>query len=77
MAENKDEKIVRECQASGEPYIVFRAKDILSVLVIKQYQDLLDIYTGGVTEIDELVVERIHEFIDWQRGNPALVKLPD
>src|SRR4051812_15579910 len=34
----KAEKIFMECRASGEPMIIFRARDILSLMVIAHYQ---------------------------------------
>lgn len=59
----------------GEPIFVFRAQDILSVMVLSHYATLLEQY--GDLEMIEAVVKWRNRFQEWQRSNPGLVKLPD
>ncbi len=62
---------------SGEPYFVFRAKDLLSTLVLKRYQELVDDYQGDDQSHAMTIAEQISNFIAWQKANPNKVKLPD
>lgn len=59
-----------------EPYFIFRAQDILSVMVLRNYAKLIEDYCS---EGDQLanVVRWANKFTDWQRRNPGHVKLPD
>jgi hypothetical protein len=60
----------------GEPIVIFRAKDILSTMVLLHYQTLLEMYNPHA-EINERMVEKIAEFRLWQQQNPDKVKIPD
>lgn len=60
----------------GEPIFIFRAKDILSTMVLQQYASLLETYSP-YAEIMEATVQKINDFRDWQHANPSAVKLPD
>lgn len=60
----------------GEPIIIFRAKDILSVMVIVEYQNLIEKY-GTDTELQAAVHEKLQEFRIWQQQNPQHIRLPD
>lgn len=58
-----------------EPIFIFRAQDILSVMVLSHYAMLLEQY--GDLEMIESVVKWRNQFQQWQRANPGLVKMPD
>jgi hypothetical protein len=73
----KAEKIFMECRASGEPMIIFRARDILSLMVIAHYQGLVETYLPEATEFQERVSEKGREVREWQRKNPSRIHLPD
>jgi hypothetical protein len=59
-----------------EPIIVFRAKDILSTMVLLDYISLLGKYVPG-TIIEADALEKLEEFRSWQVNNPDKVRLPD
>lgn len=73
----KDEQIIAETHDTDEPIFVFRAKDLLSLLALKKYQEVTEAYSGDDHEFAEGVAHKIHDFIDWQRANSDKVKLPD
>lgn len=59
-----------------EPIVIFRAKDILSTMVLQRYLTMLEDYVPG-SEIAEAVVNKITEFRNWQQANPQSVRIPD
>lgn len=59
-----------------EPVFIFRAQDILSTMVIKQYLSLVEIYNPNNLLL-ESIIDSMNEFIAWQQQNPEKVKLPD
>ena len=73
----KAEKIFLAAQAAGEPIIIFRAKDILSIMVLAHYQSLLETYIPENHEFHERVAEKMREVREWQLMNPAKTHLPD
>lgn len=73
----KAEKIFRECANTGEPIIIFRAKDILSLMVIAHYQHLLEMYIPENREFHARVAMKAQEVREWQSLNPSKVHLPD
>ena len=73
----KAEKIFREASATGEPIIIFRAKDILSIMVLAHYQSLLETYVPENHEFHQRVQEKTAEVREWQLMNPNKVHLPD
>lgn len=76
MINPKDKKIIKQAKESDEPIIVFRAKDILSTMVLQHYLGLVEMYAADL-EFEADLVERLNEFRTWQRDNPSRVKLPD
>lgn len=75
--ESKGERIVRQCVASGEPFFVLRAKDLLSVGPLKAYRDAVDEYEGDDPSMVIGVTEQLEAFKRWQRANPDKIRLPD
>lgn len=71
----RDRAIVAKCAETDEPTIVFRAQDKFSVAVLDAYRT----YIRGAVDEDFLAVveEKFKEFTEWQRLNPAKVKVPD
>src|SRR5438309_248470 len=67
----KAEKIFRECSESGEPMIIFRAKDVLSLMVIAHYQSLLEMYIPENFGFHERVAAKALEVRQWQALNPS------
>lgn len=59
-----------------EPTVTFRAKDILSTMVLNHYASLLEIYDPYGRKAEQLQ-EAIYNFQSWQRANPDKVRLPD
>lgn len=59
-----------------EPVIIFRAKDILSTMVLQHYTTLLETYSPYSAIIEDMV-EKINEFREWQHANPTSIRLPD
>jgi hypothetical protein len=59
-----------------EPIFVFRAQDILSVMVLSHYASLLEDYQQEGTQLAS-VIDAANDFRSWQRANPGKVKLPD
>lgn len=60
----------------GEPFFVFRAKDILSTFALDEYAKIVEKFTPHSPQLESLV-EAINEFRAWQVANPDKVKLPD
>lgn len=60
----------------GEPFFVFRAKDILSTMALDEYAKLVERY-GPLSDQLQSIGDAIHAFQVWQRNNPDKVKLPD
>lgn len=73
----KDAKIIQECAASGEPIFVFRAKDLFSVMVIREYQKLIEEYGPDDGHMITDIEVRLSEFKSWQRENVTQVRYPD
>lgn len=75
--ESKGEKIVRECQETGEPYFVFRAKDLLSPMVLSFYAKLTEDYGGEDASFQESILHARMDMIGWQREHADRLKFPD
>lgn len=76
VKETRDQRIVRECEESGEPFFVLRAKDRLAPAGVAAYGDVAE-----ANDCDEdflgRVNDRVAEFQAWQEANPGRVKTPD
>lgn len=77
MIHGKDAKIIMETRDSGEPIFVLRAKDIFSVLVIREYAKLIAEYGPDETQFLDDIEQRLVEFKKWQREHVGLVRYPD
>lgn len=60
----------------GEPFFVFRAKDILSTFALDEYAKLVEKFNPDSPQLVSLV-DSINSFRSWQIDNPSEVKLPD
>lgn len=76
-ARSKGEKIVSECIQAGEPFFVFRARDIFTVMVLRKYAQLVDDFGPNDFDFSEGVHDHIDKTRNWQRANPTRVKYPD
>lgn len=70
-------RIVEECEATGEPYFVVRAKDMLGLMVVIEYARLLEIYRPGAFDMAEGIANARNSFVKWMDENPTAVHLPD
>ena len=77
MLSERDKKILFETRNTDEPIFIFRAKDILSIFPLKEYERRVEDYAGDDHEFQQHIATRIAEFKDWQRANPEQIKLPD
>lgn len=77
MLSERDQKILNETSQTDEPIFIFRAKDILSMFPLKEYERRVEDYAGDDHEFQLHVATRIAEFRDWQRNNADKIKLPD
>lgn len=57
--------------------IIFRARDLLSLLVIAHYQGLVETYLPENHEFQQRVAEKAKEVREWQSANPNRIHLPD
>lgn len=73
----KTGRIVRECLVNQEPFFVLRAKDLFSVMAVRNYLKLVEEYGPYDPEFDEGVMECIQQMREWQQNNPGQVKYPD
>lgn len=72
----KDKKIIEQCEKTGEPIFVFRAKDRFAPKVLQFYMAMaLD--EGCSMDFAESMSERIVDFEVWQDDNEDKVKIPD
>lgn len=74
---DRDKKILAETKETDEPIFIFRAKDILSMFPLKEYERRVEDYAGDDHEHLMAISVRITEFRDWQRNNADKIKLPD
>jgi hypothetical protein len=72
----KDKKIIEDGEAQGIPIFVLTAKDAVTLSTLDYYRSLCRAQECPQSHIAE-IGERIDEFKQWQKANPAKVKLPD
>lgn len=70
-------RIVEECERTGEPYFVLRAKDVLSPFILEEYARLVGIFRPSNHEMNEGVAIKRAEFTEWMDVNSHEVHLPD
>ncbi len=73
----KSERIAIECVENDEPFFVLRAKDIFSVMVIRNYQKMVEDYGPYDQDFQIAVAEEVERMRDWQHGHSSLVGYPD
>lgn len=74
---SKGEKIVAECLVSNEPFFVFRARDILSTLVLRRYLTALEEIGPDDPDMHAGVVDFIDIMRKWQARHIKDVRYPD
>lgn len=70
-------RIVEECQETGEPYFVVRAKDVLGIMILVEYARLLELYRPTNFDMAEAIANARNSFTQWMDENPTAVHLPD
>jgi len=74
---SKGEAIVEDCLIRGEPFFVFRARDIFSTMVLKHYLKILEDYGPDDPDFQADIVHFINQLKNWQTENVADVRYPD
>lgn len=74
---SKGESIVYHCLKDGEPFFVLRARDIFSIMVIREYLRLIENYGPENIEFQQTLVDIINVFRGWQTNRPTMVRYPD
>lgn len=74
---SKAQKLLNECIETEEPFFIFRAKDIFSVMILAQYAEIIEKYGPDDAEFHKDIIDELHLFKDWQRKNIAKVRYPD
>lgn len=72
----KAAKIVREASETGEPVFVLRSKDLLSVLGVLSYLELVERFVSD-PEMQESIHNQLEAMKEWQRDHAGEVRLPD
>lgn len=70
-------RILQECHTTGEPFFIFRAKDIFSIMILANYAEIIEKYGPDDAEFHRDIVDQLNEFKHWQRKNVAKVRYPD
>lgn len=70
-------RIVEECESIGEPYFVVRAKDVLGVMILVEYQRLIDTYRPSNHHMGAAISNIRTDFVQWMDAHPGEVHLPD
>ena len=73
----KSEEIVIDCVNNDEPFFVLRAKDIFSVMLIRNYQKMVEDYGPYDQDFQIAVADEVERMRDWQHGHSSLVGYPD
>lgn len=74
---SKGEKIVADCLIHGEPFFVFRARDIFAPMVLKRYLTMLEEYGPDDPDFQANIVQFLGVLKKWQTENVATVRYPD
>lgn len=75
MSPGKAHRIISECEETGEPYFVLRAKDKEVLPTLGFYLQLIrrDTTTGFKNEI----IKIFNNFVSWRNKHLDRVKVPD
>ena len=71
------EKIVADCLLTGEPFFVFRGRDIFTPMVIKRYIQQLEEVGPDDPDMQASVVDFLAMLRKWQAANITKVRYPD
>jgi hypothetical protein len=74
---SKGERIVSQCLQNDEPFFVFRARDIFTIMVLKQYIKLVEDYGPDDPDFQSTIIDFINDLKGWQRNNVSQVRYPD
>jgi hypothetical protein len=74
---SKGEKIVADCLLHGEPFFVFRARDILTPAVIRKYIQVLEDIGPDDPDMQASVIDFLNLIRKWQAENITKVRYPD
>lgn len=74
---SKGERIVADCLLHGEPFFVFRARDILTPAVIRKYIQVLEDIGPDDPDMQASVVDFLNTIRKWQAENITKVRYPD
>lgn len=74
---SKGEAIVEDCLIRDEPFFVFRARDIFSLMALKTYLRQLEDFGPDDPEFHESIVNCLNDFREWQTQNVRDVRYPD
>ena len=74
---SKGEKIVADCLLTGEPFFVFRGRDIFTPMVIKRYIQQLEEVGPDDPDMQASVVDFLAMLRKWQAANITKVRYPD
>lgn len=72
----KDKNILKKAEAMGAPVFIFIATDSQAVESMEDYR-LMCMCAGSPQAHLDGIVERVKEFITWQKKNANMVKTPD
>lgn len=76
-SEAKGPKIVAECEASGEPYFVIRAKDFFAMSALMRYTEEVHRTGPDNPEFSAELTRLGREFATWRAKNTRKVRYPD
>jgi len=74
---SKGERIVHQCLQDDEPFFVFRARDIFTIMVLKHYMKIVEDYGPDDPDFQSTIVDFITELRMWQSIHPRQVRYPD
>lgn len=74
---SKGEAIVYDCLTGDEPFFVFRARDIFSIMAMKQYLTALENFGPDNPDFHKGIIDCINDFKRWQSENVTSVRYPD
>lgn len=75
MLYDRDRRIIADAMETGEPVIVFRAKDLYATSALRAY--LYNVAGACDNDFVKAVNDRLREFDEWRGGHADLLKVPD
>lgn len=68
---------ILESLEEDEPFFIFRAKDIFSIMVLANYAEIIEKYGPDDADFHRDVIDQLLAFKHWQRNNVEKVRYPD